>query len=178
MAAVENFHYGKEVMALLLTQRADVPITEEMVVGIVRRMDETVVAILLEQRGADVQITEEVVEAAAGNWKSGRNVTTLLLNYQETDLQITKGMIMAAANNGGDGKEVMTLLLDRRGANAQIAEEVVIAVVEHMDEDEVALLLEQGDVQVTEEVIEAAEGRRHYNRDVIALLRTWQRANI
>jgi hypothetical protein len=34
---------------------------------------------LLQQRGADVQITEGVVEVAAGNYRKGKEVITLLL---------------------------------------------------------------------------------------------------
>src|SRR5436190_11719902 len=41
--------------------------------------------LLLDQRGTDVQITEEVVEAAAGNGGSGKEVMTLLLNPWSTN---------------------------------------------------------------------------------------------
>ncbi|KAH8776825.1 hypothetical protein F5882DRAFT_298852, partial [Hyaloscypha sp. PMI_1271] len=46
---------------------------------------------LLEQRGADVQITE-VVKAAAGNYRNGKEVTLLLLEQRGIDVQITEAL--------------------------------------------------------------------------------------
>ena len=34
---------------------------------------------LLEQYGDDIQITEEIVKAAAENWRYGKDIMTLLL---------------------------------------------------------------------------------------------------
>jgi hypothetical protein len=67
------------------------------------------------------------VEAAAGNWKNGKEVMTLLLDRRGADIQITEDVVKAAAGNLLNGEEVMTLLLDRRGDDVQITEEVVKA---------------------------------------------------
>jgi hypothetical protein len=45
--------------------------------------------LLLEKRGADVVITEEVVKAAAENKRSGKEVMMLLLEKQAADVVIT-----------------------------------------------------------------------------------------
>lgn len=45
--------------------------------------------LLLEQRGADVVITDEVVKAAAGNRESGKEVMRPLLEQRGSDGKIT-----------------------------------------------------------------------------------------
>ena len=126
-------------------------------------------ASLLDRRGADFQITEEVVMAAAGN--GGKEVMTLLLDRRGTGIQITEGMVKAAAGNWTSGEEVMTLLLDRRGADVQVTEEVVKAAAGNRRGDKViALLLDRrgADVQIAE-VVKAAAGNQ-WGGKVIALL--------
>ncbi|KAI4166568.1 MAG: hypothetical protein LQ343_007949, partial [Gyalolechia ehrenbergii] len=84
----------------------------------------TTMTLLLDRREADVQITEEVVQAAAWNSRSGKEIITLLLNRRGADVQITEEVVRAAAGNYRSGQEIITLLLDRRGADIQITEEV------------------------------------------------------
>jgi len=55
-------------------------------------------ALLLEKRGEDVQITESVVITAASNEYSGKNITALLLEKRGDDLQITERVVLNAAN--------------------------------------------------------------------------------
>ncbi|KFY32484.1 hypothetical protein V493_00153, partial [Pseudogymnoascus sp. VKM F-4281 (FW-2241)] len=61
------------------------------------------------------KITDDVVKAAAGNWRSGKEVMALLLDRRGDDVHITDDVVKAAAGNWSSGKEVMALLLDRRG---------------------------------------------------------------
>lgn len=58
--------------------------------------------LLLEQRGADLVITEEVIRAAAGNEAKGNDVIIVLLEQRETDVVITEEVIRAAATCGQD----------------------------------------------------------------------------
>jgi hypothetical protein len=81
--------------------------------------DKEVVMPLLERRGTKVQITVEVVKAAATNWGSGKEIMTLLLDQRGTDAQILEEAIIAEAEDEWSGQEVKTLLLDRRGAKRQ-----------------------------------------------------------
>ncbi|RYO78032.1 hypothetical protein DL764_010156 [Monosporascus ibericus] len=101
-----------------------------------------VMALLLDQRSAEVKITEEVVKAAARNADSGKDVMALLfdqrgdstivtprlvetlaesfdafamkklLTYCGDEVKITEKVVKAAAGNEYSGKEVMALLLD------------------------------------------------------------------
>ncbi|KAH7119554.1 hypothetical protein B0J11DRAFT_582082 [Dendryphion nanum] len=131
-AAAENSGSGEQVMALLLDKRgADMQITKEVVAAIVGRFDKKVVTLLLDKRGADIQITEAVVKAAAENEESGEQVMALLLDKRGADVQITEAVVKAAAENNGSGKQVMALLLDKRGADVQITEAVVKAAAEN-----------------------------------------------
>jgi hypothetical protein len=144
LEAARNEGYGKELMTLLL-----------------------------DRRGADVSITEEVVNAAA--WRNGnskemmtllldrrgadvlitekvvasivrrfdKDVVALLLDRRGADVSITEEVVDAAAANYGNSKEVMTLLLDRRRADVPITEKVVASIVRRFDKDVVALLLDR-----------------------------------
>jgi hypothetical protein len=76
-----------------------------------------VMALLLDERGDDVLITQKVVVAAAKN-PNGKDIMTLLLDRRGHDVQITQDVVVAAAGND-NGKDIMTLLLDRRGDDVQ-----------------------------------------------------------
>ncbi|OCK89825.1 HET-domain-containing protein, partial [Cenococcum geophilum 1.58] len=132
---------GKEVMAVLLEQRA-----EEVLIAAARSGKE-VMGVLLKQGGAKVKITEEVVKAAVGNSCSGN----------EREVNITEEVLIAAA---WSGKEVMAVLLKQGGAKVRITEEVVKAAVGNscMGNEVIGLLLEQRgeEVNITEEVLIAA----------------------
>jgi hypothetical protein len=49
-----------------------------------------VIALLLDQRGDQITITEEVVKAAAGNWENGKEVIALLLDRRGDQITITE----------------------------------------------------------------------------------------
>jgi NACHT domain-containing protein len=68
--------------------------------------------LLLDRGGDRIQITEDVVKAAAGNQGNGRQVMALLLDRRGDQVQITKDVVKAAASNRGNGREVMKLLLN------------------------------------------------------------------
>jgi hypothetical protein len=59
-----------------------------------------------------------VVEAAAGNRESGKEIMALLLNRRAGDAPITKRVVEAAARNWGSGKEIVAILLNQRGGDA------------------------------------------------------------
>lgn len=67
---------------------------------------------LLDRRGGEVEVTENVVAAAAGNYK-GKEVLRLLLDQRSGEVQVTENVV-AAAERGRGGNEVMAILLDGR----------------------------------------------------------------
>ncbi len=79
--------------------------------------------LLLERRGLEVLITEDIVLAATSS-SFGPDVLKLLLEERGADVRITHNVILAAAK-----REVSTLrlLLERRGSEAVITEQFVEA---------------------------------------------------
>jgi hypothetical protein len=116
-----------------------------------------VIALLFNQRGADVLITKEVVKAATANKHRGKEVMALLLDQRGADVLITEKVVKAAAGNSGNGKEVMALLLDQRGAEVVITEEVVKAAAANEDDSRLLRYIHHFSAfEVTKEIIQAA----------------------
>ena len=132
------------------------------------------IALLLDQQGADVQITKEMVIAAASCRRSGEEMMRHLLDRRGADVQITEEVVRAAVENVRMGKEVMKLLLDRRGAEVQITENIVKAAAGNAirGKEVMRLLLDRrgADVQITEEVVKAAARNGSSGEGVMGLL--------
>ncbi|KAF1946986.1 hypothetical protein EJ02DRAFT_331027, partial [Clathrospora elynae] len=62
-------------------------------------------ACLLTKHGCGTKLTADVVEAAAGNQRNGKEVLMLLLDRRGADVTITEEVVKAAAGNEGNGKE-------------------------------------------------------------------------
>jgi hypothetical protein len=158
-----------EMMIHLLKLRG-AQITEEMVLRVARSFDEEVMLLLLDRKGNEIQITEEVVKAAEENWPSGREVMTLLLDRKGDEIQITEGAVVEVARRFD--REVMTFLLDRKGDEIQITEEVVKAAAENwLSGREVMTLLldrKRDKIQITEGAV--VEVARRFDREVMTLL--------
>jgi transcription termination factor Rho len=121
IAAAENSKSGKEIMALFFDQRVDgFDMLPETVGAVARLFNKSAIASLLERRGDEVNITAQVLEAAAKNMESGEEIMAALVDWQGDEVQITEQVITAAAENKRGGKEIMTLLLDRRATRAQL----------------------------------------------------------
>jgi hypothetical protein len=116
--------------------------------------------VLFDRRGNDILVTEEVVKAAAGNEKSGKEVMMLLFKQRGDGILVTEEVVKAAAGNEWKAKEVMMVLFDRRGNDILVTEEVVKAAAgnENSGKEVMMLLFKQrGDgILVTEEVVKAA----------------------
>ncbi len=97
------------------------------------------------EAGGKVNITEEVVKAAAGNDWSGEDIMALLLDRRSGEVKITEEVVKAAAGNRNSGKAVMALLLDRRSSEVKITKEVVKAAAgnDRSGEDVMTLLLDR-----------------------------------
>ena len=55
--------------------------------------------LLLDRGGDQIQITEDVVKAAASNWRNGEEMMALLLDRRGDQIQITEDVVKAAASN-------------------------------------------------------------------------------
>jgi tetratricopeptide (TPR) repeat protein len=150
------------------------PIPEDVVLQAVESRSVEVLALLLNQKGDQIQITEEVVKAAAENEKRGLEVMTLLLDQRGTQIQITEEVVKAAAGNSWSGLEVITLLFNQRGDQIPITEEVVKVAAGNLYSGPqiMKLLLDQrGDqIQITEEIVKVAAGNNVTGLEVMTLL--------
>ncbi|KAI9862990.1 MAG: hypothetical protein M1813_004163 [Trichoglossum hirsutum] len=141
--------FGVEVVELLL-RRNDIEIREDIVKAIARRFDTKIMRPLLEKRG-HVEVTEVVVEAAAGNRNNGKKVMELLLS--NVGFQITQGVVAAIARHFD--ASMMGLLLSK---GIPVTEAVVeaAAINEGSGKEVVEFLLGRGDILIVEMVMKAA----------------------
>jgi hypothetical protein len=138
-------------------------VTIETVTHIANNHPKNMMALLLDQRGNEVKITQEVVVAAAGNSYNGKKVMALLLSQRGDEVQITQEMVVSIAQHFDE--EVMTLLLDRCEEDVQITQEVLItAAGNYYNSKQVTkLLLDRlvDDVQITPDVVIVVVGIRN-----------------
>ena len=168
-AAAGNRSNGKELMTLLLDRRGDEIIITEEVVKAAAGNDKKVMALLRDRRGDEVTITEAVVMAAARNYRNGEEVMALLLDRRGDEITITKEMVSIIARSFG--KKVMALLLDRQGDKITITKEVVNAAAWNFrsGEEVMALLLDRrGDEIIITEDVVRAAAKN--DKKVMALL--------
>ncbi|CRG84038.1 hypothetical protein PISL3812_01380 [Talaromyces islandicus] len=166
-----NERNGKDIMILLLGRGDQIQITDDAIPIIMQRFDNAVVTLLLNQHEYKIRITENMMKAAAGNKKSGKEIITLLLNQQD-QVPITEDVMKAAAANEHSGKDIIMFLLDRRD-RIPITEDVMKAAAanEQGGEDIIMLLLDRRDrIPITEDVMKAAAANGHSGYSIMRLL--------
>ena len=170
MVAIKN--YRVPVVNMLLDHGADVRANGCRYLSIERAAsaegDEAVLAAVL-ARYADIEITEAVLKAAAGNQKESKEVMKLLL-ARDSNIKITKAVLTAAAGNWR-GKDVMELLL-ARDANIEITEVVLTAVAGNWRGKDVMelLLARDANIEITEAVVVAAAANKEKGDEILELL--------
>ena len=175
MVAIKN--YSVPVVNMLLDHGADVRANGCRYLAIERAAsaegDEAVLAAVL-ARYADIEITEAVLKAAAGNKNKSKEVMKLLL-ARDSNIKITKAVLTAAAAAAAagnwHGKDVMELLL-ARDANIEITEAVLTTAAAgnwHGKDVMELLLARDANIEITEAVLTAAAGNWR-SKDVMELL--------
>ncbi|KAL7935416.1 ankyrin repeat protein [Trichoderma chlorosporum] len=86
-----------------------------------------ILSLLLDRRGDDFKITEDIVEAAVSGDMFCMEMLSLFLQRRGHDFTITEDIVKAAVIKGFQGLEILTLLLDRRGYEFKITEDIVEA---------------------------------------------------
>jgi hypothetical protein len=124
----QNHEIRKELMKLLLNPPGgEFEVTDYTVTLIAGSFGKVEMGLLLGRWGSKVNITEKVLEAAAGNEINGAGVMKLLLDRRETEAMITEKVVNAAAGNKGCGIKVIKVLLNRLGSKVKITEESIKA---------------------------------------------------
>ncbi len=134
-----------------------------------------VMGLLLDQYGDQVTVTEDVVEAAAENWKTGKEVMELLLDRYRDQVTITEDVLKAAARNCGNGKrdnEAACGPMQRSGYHYRGCTARPWLVTRRMRKELMELIFDRygGQVIITEDILTATASNWHNGKDVIAHL--------
>jgi ankyrin repeat protein len=136
-------------VATWLCEGGDVCQLEEIEFDVQRRY--MLVGLLLDHLGEDVKVTEDVVQAAAGNGLYGEQVLRLLLAQRGEQVKITEDVVKAAARNDKSGERVMSFLLAERGNEVKVTQDVVKAAAGNREGGEqVMRLLLDGQAEIVD----------------------------
>jgi hypothetical protein len=167
-----GFHGG--VIDLILRRRSeDFPVTEEIIRAMARRCSRDLILLLLDQRGAEVSITNSLLKAAAENQDHGPEVLKLLLDLQQV-IPVTEELVIAAAKNDRRAPELMSVLLDRYGNGVPVTAKILATItgVCSKGEETMTLLVQKRgqDITLTEEVVRTASRSRRWGHKVFLTL--------
>lgn len=95
--------------------------------------EKPIVALMIDLRGAEIEITKEAVFTAALNVINGKDAMAFLDRYG-TDVQITKETIRTAMWNKVFGIDTIKLLLDRCDMDVQIIQEITAQIERNDDQ--------------------------------------------
>lgn len=114
-------------------------------------------ALLLDKRGSEIEITEWFLNQVLANRECGATVLEFLLKRRGDEIKITERVVEWAAYHGS--AETMSLLLDELGSEFQITEAIMKSVTNN-ERDVLALLLQRSghEVKITEAVLKEAMG--------------------
>jgi nucleoside phosphorylase len=167
----------KEIMLWLLSpERGDVEIEPLAAAKICGYFDTETVQILLAHHGDQVEVTANLLKAAARNEIEGEKVMKFLLQ-QRRDVEITANIVMIAVKNSKFGYQIMVLLLDQR-RDIRITEDIVMTAARYADGRTMNLILDRygSHFEITEKIlIVAAENPRE---DTIKVLLDRSRSHI
>lgn len=102
-------------------------ITEDLMVRVASDCQKEPMEVLLESRSEQLNITENILKAAAANQSFAGDIMALLIDSKGDLITITEDVLRAAAGNRNEGKRVIAFLLDRRGGQVTITEDMLDA---------------------------------------------------
>ncbi|KAM0238863.1 hypothetical protein ACHAP5_008552 [Fusarium lateritium] len=141
-AATKNWRKGNNMMRLLLERRdRSVSITRKVTVAIAKDFDASNLQQTFDEGDTDMRVSQELLQAGAGNIRYGEEVMSLLLERQSEDITITGAIVEAAAGNWQSGKDILSLLLEKRDGMIPVTEKALAAIISRSWDSEEALLL-------------------------------------
>ncbi|KAM0135480.1 hypothetical protein ACHAP3_005065 [Botrytis cinerea] len=146
-------------------------ISEEDMIQVGNLRSHKMMELLLELKRDNVEVTEEVVKAAASNYYE-ESIMKLILEKRGEEIIITEEVLKAATSNEYKGKDIMEFILVKRGEEIIITEEILKAAASNKrnGKDIMELILEKrGEVIITEEVLKAAASN-YYGESIIKLI--------
>jgi hypothetical protein len=79
----------------------------------------------LNRRGLEVPLSEDMIKAAAGNKKNGRDIMRLFLKKRGREVKVTDRAIEAAVRNVTSGRDIINLLLQKHRSEVCVTKEVI-----------------------------------------------------
>ncbi|KAL7908806.1 hypothetical protein GGI35DRAFT_413879 [Trichoderma velutinum] len=117
---------GIAKLSLLLEQHDhEIQISESLMTVAMAKASFDWLTVLFNKRGHDIKITEDIVEAAAGNKDCASDIIYLLVDKRGHEFKITKGILEAASTNESLSREVKALLEDRHRREMGVLEDSV-----------------------------------------------------
>lgn len=122
---VENLYTGKDLMALFFSQCADqVHITQDLLEAAARLGHPSLLELLLNERGDEISVTENVVMAAADNFQAQEMLEVLILMGGDRLKMI--GNILKTFVSSED-PDLITLLFGKYGDQITVTEDIFLA---------------------------------------------------
>lgn len=162
----------RTIATLLKSQGNKLDITEKIVMeAAANQSAEEIMSLLLDQRGIDVHITEQVLTALAGNRESGEKGFKVLLNRRGNDIKITLPVIQAAARNWIGGTEIIGLVAKKHVEKFDISVDCVSALASSFPPTVLATLLNRrgNEIQITDDIV-VATASSGYGKETMSLL--------
>ncbi|KAK8014864.1 hypothetical protein PG990_008160 [Apiospora arundinis] len=168
-------HFANNEANILSCKDGFSRISEATLAWLARSYDDKVMELVLDNRGEDVVITEEVAKAAQGGKSKAANAIALLLDRRGNQFDLTEEVTIARAGNSYYGEQVMTVLLNHR---CTVTEEVLKTTAGNIQYGRqiMKLLVAQrrGEVIITDKVMQGIpnvwwRGRREFVELFLAL---------
>ncbi|KAF4212499.1 hypothetical protein CNMCM8980_000915 [Aspergillus fumigatiaffinis] len=180
-AAARNQSSGKDIVALLLDQQGDqICVTENALLTMNRMFDENMITLLLARRGNQTQVVQEVIKAAAQDYKIQRVFVVDILNRLEQETPTLTRRILSGIRTFHLASVIK--LLREKGDQIQITETVLKAAAENSNSGKAItkflLSQQRNQFQITEELLSAAAQNQRDGKDIIGLLLHYQGDNI
>ncbi|KAL4894478.1 heterokaryon incompatibility protein-domain-containing protein [Aspergillus ambiguus] len=182
-AAAGNTSSYQHVMEVLLQHRESLLVTEEVAKVAAGNHGShecirsyKVMELLFHHRGKSLPITEDVVQAAAGNPEHGSSTMKLLFENFRESLPVTEEVVKAAAGNPGlHETEIMELLFAYNGESLPVTDQVVKAAAGNPGLHghiimEILFQYRGESLPVTDEVVKTAAGNPTRGAEIIELL--------
>lgn len=151
-------------------------ITEENIASIAKSCDQELMRLLLDHKGDEIQITENILQAAASNARHGVKVIKTLLELKGNAITMTESVLDKVATNKSNGIEMMKHLLALPKHQIPINESVLKTAVSNnrWPADITKLLFDQqaDRITLTEDVLKAAVSNPTSAKEMTGLLLT------
>jgi hypothetical protein len=164
-------HWGLIQMVAYFLNNPQLEVTEDVIKTAVSNQEngEAILKLLLQQRGAGLQITEGILQTATAKGNAD-NMKSLLA--RNSSGQITSEVIRSAITNRRSGPEVLKILLGDPAVKIEVTDRIIIEVAKNQRNGiyMLEMLLQASNVKITDDGVKAAASRRQAGKVIMKLL--------